>query len=73
MAKVAAVKIRVDEVTIGQTVRGNLGEGSHKVAEIKVDGLTARGGSQRRSLLFLNDKGVEFFVGAVAAKATILD
>lgn len=66
-------KIRVDAVTIGQTVKGNLGQGSHLVASIKQDALSCRGGASASVLLFFNAAGVEFFAGRISAKATILD
>ena len=63
------MKIRVDEVTEGQTVKGNLIGGTHVVAEIKTRTNILRNTSTEYS--FYNDKGQEFFVGRMSAKATV--
>jgi len=64
------MKIRVDEVQIGQTVRANLAGGFHKVARIVTGGANMRSATAT-TLSFYNEDGEEFFIGRVYAKATI--
>lgn len=66
------IKLRADEVTTGMTVEANMVDGAHVVTEIKVIGMTMRAGVTAKALAFYNADGVEFFVGRLYAKATVV-
>jgi len=65
------MKIRVDEVQVGQTVKGNLVGGAHVVFRVTSEGMQMRT-SDAKVLTFWNEAGEEFFVGRVYAKATLV-
>jgi hypothetical protein len=65
-------KIKASEVIIGQAVKGNLGAGSHVVAEIRTGAMTMRAGVTAKTLSFYNAEGEEFFIGRTYAKATLV-
>jgi hypothetical protein len=63
------MKVKVTEVTVGQSVKGNLVSGFHTVAAIKANASHLQNTSTQ--LTFVNEDGVEFFVGRISAKATL--
>ena len=69
MAKVKAVKVRVTEVEIGQTVKGNLIGGSHVIA--KIDNGTMELRNTQTTYKLYNEAGEMFFIGNGNSKVTL--
>ncbi len=69
-AKATATKVQVTEITVGQTIHGNLVMGTHEVARIEIattDGLRNKSSEYQ----IFNAEGEMVFIGRINSKVRL--